>query len=137
VAFDPTSLRECHELDLEETLETDWALPVQLVSPDGEIQPDPNDPDATLGGQVLFNRVETEFESGLMSTDVIIRKPVVTLRISSLTRVPQPGERWVVRIPMTPSRSAPLETFEAHRAPTGGDSIGFITLHCDDIVQSP
>lgn len=137
MAFDPTSLRECHELDLEETLEKDWSLPVQLISPDGEVQTtSANDPELDLVGDVLFCRTEVDVESGLLQQDIIVRKPVVTLRKTSLTRIPEPGERWIAKIPLTPSRSAALETFLAVRAPTGGDSIGFITLHCDDIEQT-
>ncbi len=129
MAYDPTSLRELHnQVVLPITLEKFWSLPVELISPDGEEQ-------TGLAGQVLFNRVEVELDTSNLEQPTIVSKPVVTLRVSSLTRVPQPGERWTVKCPREPSRSADLVTHLATRAPTGGDSIGFMTLHCDRIVQ--
>ena len=129
MSWDRTSLREFHNnVVLPTTLEGDWSLPVEIISPGGIKQ-------KNLTGQVLFNRVEVEMETSNLEQPQIVSKPVVTLRISSLNRVPQPKERWIVRCPREPRRDAPLQSYLAHRAPTGGDSIGFITLHCDRIVQ--
>lgn len=136
MTYDPTSLREVHERFLGTTLEGLWGFPVGLTSPDGEVQTPWTTADKTgLSGQVLFNRVEVELDTSNLEQTTMVSKPVVTLRISSLTRVPQPGERWIVKCPRIPSRSAPLVTHLAIRGPTGGDSIGFMTMHCDRLVQ--
>jgi hypothetical protein len=121
------NLREIVEFDLATTLEGDFALPVELVAGDTGIEY------TGLLGQVLYDsRIENPVTGGEES----IHKPVVTLRRSSLTRIPVSGEKWVVRIPLTPSTTAPLEPFSLEIATEGGDSIGFIRLYLMKPEQS-
>jgi len=122
------NLREQIEADLAESLENpdDYGLPVILISPDGEVQ--------DLNGQVLYDTKRVDPETGL---DMIISTPVVTLRRSSLTRIPLAGEKWAVRIPETPSSTATKTTHAIERAPEEGKSIGFIRLYLKKAVQTP
>ena len=121
------NLRELAESDLETSLEGDFGLPVELIDPDG-VKYD------GLMGQVLFD-VELVNPDTLEMTVV---ERIVSLRRSSLTRIPLDGERWVVRLPVTPSTTAPLEDFvlSEDRASSGGASIGFIKLHPERIIQT-
>jgi hypothetical protein len=70
--------------------------------------------------------------------EVIQHHPVVTLRRSSLARVPLATEknRWLVRIPTTPSRTATKTTFVLGHPSEDGGSIGFIRLYLTKTVQA-
>ena len=130
------NLREKAEADLATTLEKEWGLPVQLVDPDGnEITQSFNDATLLLRGQVLYDTVRVDPETG---EPMIINEPIVTLRRSSLERVPIAGENWLVRIPVDPSESAAFIDFviSPTKAPEGGRSIGFIRLYLRRAVQS-
>jgi hypothetical protein len=120
-------LREQIESDLETTLEGDFGLPVELIAPDGTIYDKSyNDPESLLMGQILYDTLVADPDTGL---EVIVHKPVVTLRKSSLEVVPQDGERWAVRIPVIPDRTADKETFLVERPTEEGGAIGFIRLY--------
>jgi hypothetical protein len=117
------NLRELCESDLAITLEDEafgFGLPVVLISPDGE--------EDTVSGQILYDTVVQDPDTGAIEK---VHKPVVTVRISSLARVPLPTERgrWAVKIPITPSRTAPKTTFILEDASEDGGSIGFIRLY--------
>lgn len=123
------------ESDLRETLEGDFGLPVELIAPDGTKQLySANDPTELLQGQILYDSIIQDPNTGL---DVVVHKPVVSLRRSSLTTVPDatPGQNWAVRIPLEPSVSAPKMTFRIGRVTEGGDSIGFVRLYLERIEQ--
>ena len=123
------NLRVQVEADLEQTLEDPggWGLPVVLIDPDGTIiDKSLNNPTEDLTGQILYDTTVVNPESGL---DMIVHKPVITLRRSSLSRVPVAGEKWMVRIPETPDPSAAKILHRVERAPEDGKSIGFIRLY--------
>lgn len=122
------SLRERVESDLEKSLEGEWGLPVVLISPDGEIIDTSENTGDPLSGQVLYDTVRINPETG---EQMVVNNPIVTLRRSSLSRIPIPGETWIVKIPTTPSTTADLESFIAdpERSPEGGRSIGMIRLY--------
>lgn len=127
------TLRAEIEADLAETLEGDFGLPVELVAPDGtRYSKSANDATADLVGQVLY---DTTSQDGDGNT-VIDHKPVVTLRRTSLARIPQPGEKWAVEIPIAPTSTATRETFMLERASQDGGSIGFVRLYLTAAVQS-
>jgi hypothetical protein len=115
------NLREQVEADLAFSLEseTDWGLPVILTDPDGVEY-------STYYGQILYDTLAVDPATG---AQVIVHKPVVTLRVSSLTRVPADGENWKVSIPTSPDRTATKETFLLERPSEDGRSIGFIRLY--------
>ena len=122
------NLRELAEKDLGASLEGEWSLPVNLVDPDG-VRYD------GLRGQILFDIVRVNPETG---EEVTVKTPVVSLRRSSLARVPEPGENWIVEIPETPSELADKiqHVLSPTRPPEGGGSIGFIRLYLQLVEQS-
>ena len=122
------NLRLKAENDLAFSLEGLWALPVVLVDPDGNEQTkSANDPTKDLSGQVLYDHKELDSETGM---EIIVNTPVVTLRLSSLDRVPKYGETWKMKFALVPDPKAPKQTFILiGRPPQGGASIGFIRLY--------
>jgi len=130
------NLRVQAESDLAQSLESpdEYGLPVVLVAPDGTVyDTSANDPTQTLSGQILYDTKRLDPESGL---DILVHQPVVTLRRSSLARVPAAGEKWMVRIPETPNPSATKVTHSIERAPEDGQSIGFVRLYLTKAIQS-
>jgi hypothetical protein len=126
-------LRAEIEMDLEETLEGDFGLPVVLTSPLGvRYSKSANAPTSDLMGQVLYDTT-VEDENG---AQVVDHKPVVTLRRTSLTRVPISGEKWAVEIPIGPTATATRETFMLERAAEDGSSIGIVRLYLRKAEQS-
>ncbi len=128
------NIREQAESDLRFTLEGGYSLPVILIGPDAESVADQRGITQTVRGQVLYDYVKQNPDTGL---DVVVHQPVVTLRTSSLSPVPQAGETWAVKIPTTPSETAALElfVFDSDRPPEGGGSIGFIRLYLQKAQQ--
>lgn len=128
------NLRVQAEADLAVTLEDPdgYGLPVILIAPDGtRYDKSANDPTQDLSGQILYDTTVTEPETGL---DIIVHKPVVTLRRSSLARVPVPGETWAVRIPETPDPTATKTLHTVERATEEGKAIGFVRLYLTKAV---
>ena len=128
------SLRAKIEADLKHTLEGDFALPVVLIDPDGQTISQGID-GRPLCGQVLYDTVKVNPETG---EDFIVNNPVVTLRRSSLSRVPLAGEVWLVKIPLNPLHPEELAPFlvDPTRPPEGGRSIGFVKLYLRKADQS-
>ena len=133
------NLRERAEQDLGTTLEGQWGLPVELTGPGGIVyktsanSPDPLNP-LTLKGQVLYTTPKIDPNTG---EEIVVNKPVITLRRSSLERIPQDGENWHVKAPRDPSLTADLQdyVFTPNSASQGGRSIGFIRLYPSKAVQ--
>jgi hypothetical protein len=116
-----------------------FALPVILVSPDGEVQEfsanDPNTPRTILlTGRVTYSRFDVDPETGLPYR---VDNPIVTLRKSSLDRIPVAGENWAVKIPEKPEVAAPKKTFFLEFAPRTGDSYQWIQLPLTELRQTP
>ena len=118
------NIRELIESELEYTLEGDFGLPVTLIDPDGVSY------DYT--GQVIYDTIVEDADGSQM----VIHKPVVSLRRSSLTRIPADGESWSAKIPTTPSTTATKKTFLIERPSEDGGSIGFIRLYLIEAQQS-
>jgi len=117
-----------------------WGLPVELTGPEGiEIKTSANSPDPQnplpLYGQVLYTTVRTNPETG---EEMVTTEPVVVLRRSSLSSIPQDGEKWFIKFPKDPSLTAELSNYvlTPGRATEGGRSIGFIRLYPTKVVQS-
>lgn len=121
-------LREIIENDLSITLEGRFGLPVELTAPDGTVQThSKNDPDSLLMAQVLFDTTYEDPETGGVT---ILEDPVITLRRTSLDRIPEDGEPWFIRIPTEPRESAPQESYVLSDLPIqGGASLGIIRLY--------
>lgn len=129
------NLREQLETDLGQTLENEWGLPVILIAPDGvKYGTSANDATKPLTGQVLYGKKEFSPDSG---QEIYINTPIITLRISSLARVPQNGETWSIQIPTTPSTTAAKSTFIFKGRPLeGGASLGFLRIYPHKAVQA-
>ncbi len=130
------NLRQRAEADLKTSLEKDWGLPVVLISPDGDTIDTSENSGEPLTGQILYDTVRVNPETG---EPVIVNNPIVTLRRSSLSRVPAAGEKWVVKIPVDPDPDADIADFVISKArpPEGGRSIGFIKLFLQKAKQTP
>jgi len=129
------NLREKIEADLSTTLEGRFGLPVVLLSPDGERQThSKNDPEQLLQAQVIYDTLQDNPDSG---AEVIVHKPVITLRKSSLDRVPLPGERWAFSVPEEPRRDADQVWYLAERPREDGSSIGFVRLYGVKMSEAP
>ena len=129
------NLRHKIERDLGTTLEGRFGLEVVLLSPDGEKQThSANDPEQLLKGQVIYDTMQDNPNTG---SEMIVHKPVLTVRESSLSRVPQHGEKWAMEIPLTPREAAPRGWFLAERPTEDGGSIGFLRLYGIKMVQEP
>ena len=116
------------------TLEGEYKLPVVLIDPDGVTHDTSLNDSLPLGGQVMFDSAVLNPDTG----DVLVTaNPVVTLRRSSLSRVPEAGETWVVKIPLSPVDGAAMNDFviDPSRSIEGGRSIGFIRLYLRKAVQ--
>jgi hypothetical protein len=123
------NLRAKIESDLAESLEGEWGMPVELTSPDGQTQHyNVNNPDKLLTGQVLYFSRQENPETG---EPVIVNNPVVTLRLSSLIRVPAAGETWLIKMPISPRENAEKQsfTFTVNKSPEHGTDIGFIKFY--------
>lgn len=126
------NLRAQVEKDLRHTLEGEFALPVELVAPDGEVYTQTAD-GRPLTGQVLYNTVRNDIDT---ANRVVTDTSVVTLRRSSLTRIPLAGEKWLVRIPESPVPGAAMVPRTLGQPPEGGAAIGFIRLYLHAVEQS-
>jgi len=127
-------LREIIESDLGQTLESEFGLPVVLIDPDGGIQENSaNDNLTPLVGQILY---DTRLENPETGQEIIVHKPVVTLRRTSLNRIPLPGEKWVVKIPIVPKFDAEKISFSLEAPTEDGGAIGFIRLYLMELDQS-
>lgn len=129
------NLRERVETDLGKSLEGDFGLPVELITPDAVIINMRQSDSTPLVGQVLYNSKDVDVETGL---PIVVNNPVVTLRRSSLSRIPVAGEKWIVKIPKNPKETDTLISFamDASRPPESGQSMGFIKLYLRAIQQS-
>lgn len=150
-----TNLRQLAESDLATTLEGEFKVPVELIGPNGQIYKTTQTlivcgaasavcggsdivsgvTSGTLGGQVLYNRTRVNPDTG---EEMVVPEPIVVLRRSSLERVPQSGEKWIVRFPtdITDFNSMENFAFTATRAIEGGRSIGFLRIYPTKVLPS-
>jgi hypothetical protein len=114
------------ESDLGDTIEGEFGVPVTLLTPDGKTVTTTVDGRPLLG-KVRWMQPEVNPETGLA---VAVPNPVVTLRRSSLSRVPATGENWAVIIPSGPRPDAAPSTYalDASYAVEGGQTLGKVRL---------
>lgn len=120
------------ETDLGTTLESDFAAPVTLITPDGLLL------NTSLHGGPLLGKVQYDYKRQEPSGEiVVVKEPLVILRISSLSRAPKGGEKWLISIPTSPADPTP-RTFvlDESQAPERADTIGFIRLFPKKAVQA-
>ena len=123
------------EKDLHESIELEWKMPVELTAPDGtEQRYSANDPTELLGGQVVYTSKQENPQTGEV---IVVDEPVVTLRVSSLSRVPANGENWFIRFPESPRTGAPMvsHVLSGTRAIEHNRDLGIIRLYPQKIAQ--
>jgi hypothetical protein len=130
-----TNLRERAESLLGLTVEGPFGLPVELTDPDGNIQTLSENDGETLKGQALGHRTTINPDTGV---ELVLVNPILVLRRSSLTRIPEDGEYWHIRMPLDPSETATKHDFmlDPSKSIEGGRSLGEIRLYLKNAVQS-
>ena len=119
-------LRAMIEKDLGVTLEGDYGLPCTLVGPDGTIYP-----------PVMGRFVRDHIEANVNGETVVVNVPMMTLRLSSLARIPKADEHWEFRIAATPGSPVLTSYFlDPSGIPVGGETIGFKRFPLTKAVQS-
>jgi len=114
------------ERDLGLSLEGDFGQTIVLFDPEGHRHAySANDPTKPLQARVTY-----EYQGvNAQGLPVTVHSPRVTVRLSSLDRVPLPGETWGIQFPKDPVLGAPNSTYEFKDKPVaGGRSIGFLVL---------
>jgi hypothetical protein len=128
------NLVQLAEEDLLDTLEGDWSTPIILIDPDGvTYDKSANDPTLDLVGQVIR---DTIVEDPNIGSQLVVHNPMITVRISSLTRVPSQLEKWVVKIPNSPLEGAPLKSYKISRPSMDGSTLGIMKLYLQELEQS-
>jgi hypothetical protein len=120
------NVRALAEQDLAQVLEGEFSVPCVLITPEGE-KIDTDTDGNPLRCRALWSQVRTNSAGGSYT----VPDPLVELRRSSLSRVPEEGENWAVIIPSGPEAGAPLETFlldPLSRPLGGGRNLGAIKL---------
>ena len=113
-----------------------WGLPIVLIDPDGNTyNTDAETDEQLMALQILYDYKRINPETG---EEVTINEPIVTIALSSLSRIPQSGEKWIINMPADPSEVTQYETFihSSTRAVEGGRSLGFIRLYPQKAKQS-
>lgn len=128
------NLRKLIESTLGTSMEGAWGLPVELTGPDGITQTLSANDGLPLVGQVLSSSFDSDPETG---ATILTDKPVVTLRITSLNRIPLAGEMWFIKMPMNPDPDAAKESFlmSSDRAPFRNRSLGYVKIYCQKATQ--
>jgi hypothetical protein len=108
---------------MSEILETEFGQDIELIDPDGVTYTD-------LKGNVIRDTVEYD-DRGI---EIITHKPIVQLRMRSLSRIPKENERWLCRI--TDIVSGDRSTYFVEKASLDGRSAGYIELNLSKTVQS-
>jgi hypothetical protein len=105
----------------------DWGMPVILKDPTGTTQ--------TVEGQVLRSVISVNPENG---EPIVSPNPVITLRTSSLSIIPEDGENWYFQIPSTPDPDSTKVEFvlDGSKAIENNGAFGFIKIFLTDVEQT-
>jgi hypothetical protein len=128
-------LRAAIENDLHDSIEGEFGVNVELITPDGETQSmSLLYPTEYLRARVQYSSTQLDPATGV---PVIVANPIVTLRIASLIRVPAAGERWMIKMPISPRIGAEsrLWPFGVDRSAMDGSDIGYIKIYPQRIDQ--
>lgn len=130
------NLRVAVEADLQDS-EDDWGLPIELTDPDGnkQIYKAGSTSEKLKSLQILYNTRVFNPDTG---DEKVVPVKMVSVRISSLDRVPQPGENWHVRIPGKPDPDAAMIdlVLTATRPTEDGSGLGHVRLYPQKAEQS-
>ena len=121
------------ERDLAVTLEGDYGVAVTLVDSDGTVYAT-NTLGKPIMGRLVYDHAEVNAANG---ETVIVHSPCLTLRTSTLPRVPAFNERWMIKVPKSVTDpTASLFFLDADRPPVDSASIGFKKYYLVAGVQS-
>jgi hypothetical protein len=131
------NLREQAESDLAESLEdgeNGFGLPVELITPDAVVINTRQSDNSTLYGQVFYNTKDVDADG----IPIVVNRPFVALRRTSLSRIPLAGEKWIIKIPKNPKLADTLIPFalDESRPPESGQSLGIIKLYLRAVQQT-
>lgn len=113
-------------------IEKQVGVKVVLIDPDGkEYKKSALEPLEDLKGWFVQESLAYDLKTGV---DIISDKPVLSLRIRSLERVPQDGEKWIVKV-ATKLDSEELKAYVLAGAPKNSKTIGFINLGLGSVSQ--
>ena len=129
------NLRQRTIIDMKTQNLKNWSMPITLIDPNGIKYDTDNETGEDLKAiQILYDYQVENPDTGVPMT---IKEPVVVIALSSLSRVPQPGERWIINIPLSPSDPYTLSPYmiTADRPPEGGESLGFIRIYPEKADQ--
>lgn len=114
------------------TLEGDFGVPCTLVAPDGTTYAT-NSLGLPIKGRLIYDHAEVN-ENG---ETVVIHSPCLTLRASTLPRIPRADEPWAFKVPLNMANQAITTTFvlDPDRPPKDGMSIGFIRFYLMAAIQ--
>lgn len=119
------------EEDLGTALESDFGSPVVLITPDGTII------NTSVHGGPLYGRVQSDYRRQTESGEiVVVKEPIVILRLSALSRVPAAGENWAIQIPLAPGGAAQTFKLGDTRAPEVAATLGYVRLFPQKAVQA-
>jgi hypothetical protein len=115
------------ESDLADTIEGEFGVPVTLIFAGDGIRVSETVDGRPLVGKVRWSQPSITTEDG---DTVAVPAPVVTLRRSSLSRVPATGETWYVEIPEGGRKGAPPKSYllDTKHAIEGGMTLGKVRL---------
>jgi len=126
------------ESDLAVTLEGDGRT-IILTSPADVIAHSSNYPTATVKGFIRYDSIVENPETG---GQMIINKPAISIRRSSLPVLPTEGpndanyyQKWFVHISKSVTDQT-LEHYKIEHPPIQGKSIGFIVLFLTKVSQT-
>ena len=128
-------LRAAQEKDLSDCIEGEFGTDVILTDPDGvKYEYSANDPELKLRAKVRYKTISINPETGEPVYDEEIS---VSIRTTSLTRTPQDGETWGIRLPVSPQVGAPIEDFlfTPDRAIISGADMGYVKIKPVAVVQ--
>lgn len=116
------------ETDLGITIEADFASRCSMVDPDGNVIT------TSVHGGALSARFTDDYVStGQSGEAIIVKDPMIIMRISSLARVPKGGEAWS----FCNLRTGKLYVLDGQtKVPERADSIGFVRLYPRQVTQS-
>jgi hypothetical protein len=127
-----TSLLDSFEDCAGNMIEKEVGVKVILIDPDGkEYTKSALDPDKDLKGWFVQESLTYDFQTGV---DVVSDKPVLSLRLRSLERVPKSGENWTIRVATKPDNDE-LKSFILAGAPKNRKTVGFINLGLGSVSQ--
>ena len=130
------NLRQRAIIDMKTQNLKNWSMPITLIDPDGIKYDTDNETGEILrAAQILYGYKVENPDTGVPMT---VKEPIVVIVLSSLSRVPQPGERWIINIPLSPLNPDILSPYmiTADRPPEGGESLGFVRIYPGKADQS-